>query len=72
MFYVNGIDDAFSSHGTFNSSSWFRDYTNFSAKSKIDFYGLEEYAIDFLTKKLAKNLFYHGPHHTKDVLEGGH
>ena len=69
MFYVNGIDDAFTSHGTFNSSSWFRDYKNFSAKSKIDFYGLEEYAIDFLTKKLAKNLLYHGPHHTKDVLE---
>ena len=68
MFYVNGIDSAFSSLNSFSSSSWFRNYKDFSAKSKIDYYGLEEYAFKFLTKKLAKNLFYHGPHHTEDVL----
>ena len=61
MFYVNGIDPAFSSLNSFSSSGWFRNYKDFSAKSKIDYYGLEEYAFNFLTKKLAKNLFYHGP-----------
>jgi len=68
MFYVNGVDSAFSSNEAFSFSNWFREYIGFSAKSKIDIYGLEEYGFSFLTKKLAKNLFYHGPHHTKDVL----
>ena len=68
MFYVNGIDPNFSSYGDFSSSNWFKEYKKFSEKSKIDYYGLEEYGFDFLTKKLAKKLYYHGPHHTKDVL----
>ena len=68
MYYVNGIDSAFSFDEAFSFSNWFREYKEFSAKSKIDIYGLEEYGFSFLTKKLAKNLYYHGPHHTKDVL----
>ena len=68
MFYVNGVDSAFSSNEAFSFSNWFREYKGFSAKSKIDIYGLEEYGFSFLTKKLAKNLYYHGPHHTEDVL----
>ena len=68
MFYVNGVDSAFSSNEAFSFSNWFWEYRGFSAKSKIDIYGLEEYGFSFLSKKLAKNLFYHGPHHTKDVL----
>ena len=68
MYYVNGIDSAFSSSEAFSFSNWFREYKEFSAKSKIDIYGLEEYGFSFLTKKLAKNLYYHCPHHTKDVL----
>ena len=68
MFYVNRIDSAFSSNEDFSFNNWFREYKEFSAKSKIDIYGLEEYAFNFLSKKLAKNLYYHGPHHTKDVL----
>ena len=68
MYYVNGIDYSFSSSEDFSFNNWFREYKEFSAKSKIDIYGLEEYVFSFLSKKLAKNLYYHGPHHTKDVL----
>ena len=31
-------------------------------------YGLQEHGFSFLTKKLAKKLYYNGPHHTKNVL----
>ena len=68
MFYVNGVDFAFSSNEAYSFSNWFKEYKVFSVKSKIDIYGLEEYGLGFLTKKLAKNLYYHGTHHTKDVL----
>tara|TARA_Y100000768_G_C23987775_1_gene690048 strand:+ start:2791 stop:4341 length:1551 start_codon:yes stop_codon:yes gene_type:complete len=68
MFYVNGVDSAFSSNEAYSFSNWFKEYKVFSVKSKIDIYGLEEYGLGFLTKKLAKNLYYHGTHHTKDVL----
>ena len=66
---MNGIDPAFSSLKSFSSSSWFRNFKDFSAKSKIDYYGLEECKFNFLTKKIGKKIiFYHGPHHYKDVL----
>ena len=35
----------------------------------MDFFGLNKFVIEFLKNKLSSNLYYHGVHHTEDVVQ---
>ena len=68
MFFVNSLKSAFKKNN-FSTNTWADQIIEFYAQSKFDFLNLKTFGIQFLNKHLSSNLYYHGSHHTLDVLQ---
>ena len=69
MFFVNSLKLSFKEKNNFLSNTWFSSIVEFYAKSKFDFFKLKKFCVQFLNDHLSSNLYYHGSHHTLDVLQ---
>ena len=69
MFFVNSLKLSFKEKNNFLINSWFNSIMEFYTKSKFDFFKLKKFVIQFLNENLMYNLYYHGSHHTLDVLQ---
>ena len=69
MFFVNSLKLSFRAKNNFSSNSWFNSIVEYYSKSKFNFLKLKIFGIHFLKNHLSSNLYYHGPHHTLDVLQ---
>lgn len=69
MFFVNSLKFPYNQKNNFLNNKWFSSIIEFYAKSKLEFLKLKTYGIQFLNDHLSSNLYYHGSHHTIDVLQ---
>ncbi|MFM7023044.1 MAG: adenylate/guanylate cyclase domain-containing protein [Flavobacteriales bacterium] len=47
----------------------FQELHHFNVYSKLNYNKVKQYVINKLEKELPENLYYHGPHHTRDVVQ---
>tara|TARA_Y100000992_G_scaffold259884_1_gene194603 strand:+ start:120 stop:1667 length:1548 start_codon:yes stop_codon:yes gene_type:complete len=69
MFFVNSLKLSYNQKNNLLNNTWFNSIIDFYAKSKLDFLKLKTFGIQFLNDHLSSNLYYHGSHHTLDVLQ---
>lgn len=69
MFFVNFLKLPFKEKNNFLANTSFNSIVEFYEKSKFDFMNLKIFVIQFLNDNLSSNLYYHGSHHTLDVLQ---
>lgn len=70
MYFVDSIKTELSINGEgIRPSKRFWSYVNLHINNQIKYVELENYFIQFLTKGLPKNLYYHSVDHTIDVVE---
>jgi len=70
MYFVDGIKPHLSENGdgvTPNRRFW--DYVNLHVYSSINYQKAERHIMRILKQKLSPKLYYHGIHHTYDVVE---
>jgi class 3 adenylate cyclase/HD superfamily phosphodiesterase len=68
MYYVNKIKEELSVGGLgIEPLPIFYQYVALITLGKLQYLALETYMLDWLTKNLPDNLYYHGVHHTKNV-----
>lgn len=70
MYFVDGIKPHLSENGdgvTPNKRFW--DYVNLHVYSSINYQKAERHIMRILKQKLSPKLYYHGIHHTYDVVE---
>jgi class 3 adenylate cyclase/predicted metal-dependent HD superfamily phosphohydrolase len=69
MFFVNSVRNPFKEKNNFLFNRWSNDLIDFYAKSNFDFLNLKSFGIKHLENNLSSSLYYHGSHHTLDVLQ---
>ena len=69
MYYVNRIKKELSEdvEGLIPNKK-FKELLNFKVYSQVNYEKVKDVIINELKNKLDKNLYYHGPHHTLDVI----
>jgi len=69
MYYVNRIKPLYSANeeGT-SANRKLRDHLNFNVYADIGYRKVKTYMLNRLKKELPENLYYHGLHHTIDVI----
>ena len=69
MFFVDSLKFTYKKENSILNNYWLTEILNFYSQSKLDFFGLNKFVIEFLKNKLSSNLYYHGVHHTEDVVQ---
>ncbi len=69
MYYVKRIKQLYSADQKgFTANRKLRDHLNFNVYSDIGYRKVKQYMLNRLKKELPENLYYHGLHHTLDVI----
>lgn len=69
MYYVNRIKPELSEDEEgYIPNRRFYELLNFNVYSKVNYNKVKGYVMNKLQEELPSNLYYHGPHHTKDVM----
>jgi len=70
MYFVKGIKPELSKDRKgFVPNIAFQELHHFNVYSKLNYNKVKQFVINKLEKELPENLYYHGPHHTRDVVQ---
>ncbi len=70
MYFVKGIKAELSKDRKgFVPNIAFQELHHFNVYSKLNYNKVKQFVINKLEKELPENLYYHGPHHTRDVVQ---